>query len=120
MDNTTTQQNSQLEPNEAAASLAFATKLQEQMMGADTQQTADQNAQTPQEQAKNQPQDGQSEDPKKEGTEAKIELNMTDKLEEIRKEIKADMQREIDGLKEQITSALAEDNNEPNETTKNS
>ena len=40
---------------------------------------------------------------------AEIKLMLTQELEEIRKELKADHQREMDGIKQQITAALADE-----------
>lgn len=105
MNNTTLQEESQgLSPNEAAASLAFATSLmlpqqQQPTEGQQTPETAPQQEETPQ--ADKQPEE---KDPMKE-----MEMMFTTKLDEIRQELKADNQREIDTLKQTITDALSED-----------
>lgn len=109
----------EMTPDEAKASLGVATTLQDQLLQSNHSQ---EQAQTPQDQG------GNGEKPKpeqkpKEGdvkeVKAEMELEMNKKLDEIRKELKEDHQRDIDMIKEQITSALAEeDNNEPSETEK--
>lgn len=111
--NTTPSQNSQMTPEEAKASLGIATSLQDKLM-------PKKQLETPQEQGDSAPQQEEKPAPApkdEKGIEAKVELNMTDKLDEIRKEMKDDMQRELDGLKTMITSALAEeDTNEQDKT----
>lgn len=112
--NTTNQEQSQLTADEAKASLGIATNLQNQLLeynhpqeAPQTQESAPQEAETPKEEKA----PTEEKDPMKE-----MELMFTTKLDEIRQELKKDNQREIDQLKETITSALAEeDTNEPNE-----
>ena len=110
-----------IHPNVAAASLGFATSLQDKMLAQQAPpapQEAPQSA--PQSQGEGKSPETTKEPPKEEKDPMKeMELMFTTKLDEIRQELKKDNQREIDQLKETITSALAEeDKNEPTETTK--
>ena len=118
MDNSTIATGSQMHPDKARANLGIITQLLQH----NVPQAPPEAPQTPP-----QPQ-GEAETPKedKQPTEEKepqkdpmkeMELMFTTKLDEIRQELKADNQREIDTLKKTITDALAEDDtNEPNKT----
>lgn len=99
--------------HQAAANLAFATSMSQMLQGNHPMQQG---------QAPNAPQDMQ-EQPQQEETQTtpdtpeekgedvgekmkEMELSMTEKLDAMRKELKADQQREMDGIKKTITDAL--------------
>ena len=110
------QQSQDLTPEEAKASLGMATFLQGQIMP-----KADPMATEGQETPKSAQGQEQPSEPDNQATPqgqapqmAEIEAMFSTKLDEMRKELKEDHQREIDGLKEQIQQALTEDNGESN------
>jgi len=116
MDNTINPQESQLTPDNISENLAFSTRAMEQHLpqapqeATQTQETAPQEAENPEEEK----QPTEEKDPMKD-----MELMFTTKLDEIRKELKEDNQREIDELKATIQEALSEED-EQDETSKDS
>lgn len=115
-DNTNTDQaqGQDLTAEEAKASLGMATFLQQQIMPkADpmaTDGSQDPNSALGQEQ----PQRTQEPAPQEQQAPqmADFEVMLKTHLDEMRKELKADNQRELDQLKEQISNALKEDGQE--------
>lgn len=112
------QSNNDMTPEEAKASLGIATFLQQQMMPQPQEQPVEgqempeiapqqeqaqetQNTPPPAEEAP------QNEEPDPmENKMAEMEKSMTEKLDQIRKELKEDNQREMDALKKTIENAL--------------
>lgn len=117
-------QQSQLNPDQAAASLGMATLLMQQMLpqqqGQEQPQTdgqtQDQSIDNPQPQPSQEPQQPvdnqqQTQEPKDEQPDlgaklSEMELKVTDKLDAIRSEMRDDQKREMDTLKKTITDAL--------------
>lgn len=101
-------------PEDAKASLGIATRLQEMMLSQGQDQGEMPQEQTQQEQ----PQEAQSQETPQEPPQepnqpdemsakfSELELNLTNKLDEIRKELKSDTSKEIDGIKKDIADAL--------------
>lgn len=100
------QQETQANPNQAAASLAFATQLSEQMMPKAPMQdgTASQESQD----APGQEQTPKTDNPE-DGRIAELELSITKKLDDIRQELKGDAKAQIDSLKKDIELALQDE-----------
>ncbi len=118
MSNPTIQsQNSQpMHPDKARANLGLITQLLQHNVPPappqppQTQETAPQQPQTPPE----------PQTPKPDENEAKmneLELNITKKLDDLRKELGEKHKTELDNLKLQIEKALSEEDNESNEIT---
>lgn len=100
-------QQTQLTPEEAKASLGIATFLQDSLMpkGSVDGSTSIQNGTGQEQTPQNEPTAPQEDIGAKM---ADMELNMNKKLDEIRQEMKTDNQREIDGIKQTIKDALNE------------
>lgn len=102
MDNTTQQPQTQgnMHPDEAAASLAFATSLSQHLNGTHPSQNPGNAQEQPQQQ-----------DPQ-EDTDKKLEALKNDFQEEIngiKKEVKDDIKKEMDGLRQDIKKALQDE-----------
>lgn len=95
-------------PNQAAASLAFATQLQEQMMPKVEQPQAPTESQQPQGGEQN-PDTTKPAPPKDDGRIAELELSISKQLDEMRKELKGDAKAQIDNLKKDIELALQDE-----------
>ena len=106
------QQNSQeLKDNEIAASLAFATNLSQQLMpkaqpeateGSQDAESAPQQGDQPETQ-ETAPQEEQA------PTMQDFETILSSKLDEMKKELKADSQKEIENIKQEIKAAINEE-----------
>lgn len=88
--------------DQSAAALSFATMLQEQMMPNVEQPMEATEAPVDAETAPEQPEETQDMGSKM----ADMEKSMSEKLDQIRKELKEDNQREMDALKKTIQDAL--------------
>lgn len=100
-------------PEDAKASLGIATRLQEMMLsqGQDQGELPQEQTQQeqPQEQQPQEPQEAPQEPNQPDEMSAKfseLELNLTNKLDEIRKELKSDTSKEIDSIKKNIQDAI--------------
>lgn len=104
--------------DQIGASLAFATHQMAQNLQAQEQAQMSQEAQnTPQEpqdtpqtqetpEPNNEPQTQDTEPNELDAKFSELELNLTNKLDEIRKELKSDNSKEIEGIKKNIEDAL--------------
>lgn len=116
---TTTQPNSQaMSPEDAKASMGIATRLGDELLrfqGFQNPQMQEEGQET-QDSAPGQEQPQQTDKPAPQEEQApqmaNFEAILSEKLDAMRQELKADHQREIDQLKEQIQQALTEDNAE--------
>ena len=92
--------NPQMTPDEAAASLAFATQLSQGLMPQNTPEEGDMGAETAPEQ----------ENPEEMENDPTEEMNT--KFEDFKKEVAKTIKDEIGGLKKEIQDALKEDEEE--------
>ena len=98
----TEQTNQDMTPDEAAASLAFATRLSEGMM-----QPQQEEATTEEPVTEETPQEPQ-EDPRIEELQSKLEAQGTE-MEDFKNEIRYSMKKEMEALRKDIKSALEND-----------
>lgn len=91
-----------ISPDEAAASLAFATKLQEGMM-----------AEAP-EMGENAPVEGQNQKPEQDATSEieSLKTQFSEEIKNVRKELKEDIKAELAEIKEAIKEAIGNDEEE--------
>lgn len=92
------QENSQMSPQEAKASLGVATNLQDQLLGPKQPQNTESASKTSKEPPKDE-----------KGIEAKVELDLSKKFDELAKEIKDNQKTEMENIRLTIQQALADE-----------